>query len=757
MNKLLRPALTALVCCAAIAAAAKTSVKLNDTLRTGFNAIDHVLQRPAGPRLWTDAADSAAATSPSRLFISGGAGVSMTGTDTRAGFRGEAALGGWFTPVHGWRVALTGGSHSVTSSQKRAFFGAVSADYLMNFSALLRGYDPDRRFELLGALGVDFQRMRQAGSWANEYGAHAALQARFYTGPSLFLYAEPRLTLLHGRAFGPDMTRRFRPDLSFSLGLGYRLLQGEARRRVSDSFRNVDDSHLFFSLGAGAAAFTRGMSGGTIGPAGRFAVGKWFSPVSAVRVHADFSRLPRKAAGRRRYISTVGADYVWNLGAAFGGYRNDDVFGLNLNLGAALAYGNRARGRVYPGAEAGLTASLRLSPNWSFFIEPQLQLFGRDFTRDMTGRSSLSPFAILSAGLTYTIGDFYTRFPRSFDDYLADKHYFLTLGGAPAHRFRGNYGTGFAGMIGFGRRFTPVSSWRITADGEIYRRSPGYASLSLAADYMFSMSTSMAGYNPGRVFDVSGVLGIFAGGNNYEQPLKAVIGGKAGLHGAFRLNDALSLFVEPQLLAVRAYGHRNTGWTPEGRVMVGLTYRLGAAKGGESYSGDDEGDGADGSRNFVSLAGGPATCSGAISSGRDMVHGAFSLQAGRWFSRVSGLRIAADYDFIPSDLSWRRLNMYSFHADYMLSISSLMDPTPGRRFHVVGTAGLGLGISDAQRAKAGLMGSASLRLVYNLPGRIDLHLEPGVAAYMNRVAPNYGSGTRFLAVGRVLAGASWRF
>lgn len=748
MNRLPHAILALLMCCLPMAAAAKTNVKLNDTLRTGFNAIDHVLQRPAGPRQWRDS------RAPSRFFMAGGAAVSMTGMHARPGFRGELMFGSWVTPAHGWRVTFDGGRHSVMAGDKNAWFGGAGADYLMNFSALLRGDDPGRRFELIGALGFEYQRMRQDGLWFNEYGPRASLQARVYAGPSLFLYAEPRLALLHGHPFGPDAVRRFRPDMSFSLGLGYRLLQGAARRRVSERFSGIDDSHLFFSLGAGATGFLRGLSGSTAGPTASFAVGKWFSAVSALRAHADFGRIPRYGRmDRRRYVSVAALDYVWNIGAAFSGYRPDDVFGLNLNIGAALAYGSSARGRVYPGAEASLTASLRLSPNWRFFVEPQLQMFGRSFNRDLTGRG-MSPLAALTAGITYTIGDFYTRFPKSYADYLADKNYFLTIGASPAHRFRGNYGNGVAASIGVGRRFTPVSSWRISADGEVYHRSPGYVSLSLSADYMASISTSMAGYNPRRLFDVSGVLGVFAGAVNYEQPLKAVIGGKAGLHGAFRLSDAVSLFVEPQMLAVRAYGRRNTGWTPEGRVMVGLTYRLGGSR---KDSGATPAPADSVERNFVSFAAGPAASSGALLAGRNNVHVAFGLSAGRWLSRVSGVRLSADYDLMPSRKVSERLNLFGIHADYMLNISSLMDSAPGRRFHVVGTVGAGVGFSDGHRSKAGPMGSASLQLLYNLPGRVDLYIEPGVSAYANRVAPTHGSGARFLATGRVLVGASWRF
>ena len=55
------------------------------------------------------------------------------------------------------------------------------------------------------------------------------------------------------------------------------------------------------------------------------------------------------------------------------------------------------------------------------------------------------------------------------------------------------------------------------------------------------------------------------------------------------------------------------------------------------------------------------------------------------------------------------------------------------------------------------MGNAGLQFRYNLPSNIDLHIEPCISAYMNRVIPAYGTSNRFITVGRILAGASYRF
>lgn len=751
LRGLLLPAITfvAAACCVPDAAARMT-YKLNDTVRTGFDAMDYVLQKPLGnPRFENKRFGD-------HFFMSGGAGVSMAGLHARPGFGLELQLGDWITPLHGWRVNFNAGAHSVASGYSYVPYGSVSADYLLNFTSLLRGYRPGRKFELIGALGAEYQRVKDKSAWGNEVGIRASLQARFNVRPSLYLYLEPRLTLLAGTRYRgvTNEFRRFRPDLGFYVGLGYRLLRGDERSLGTDRFLNVDDSHLFFGVGAGAATFARGASESSIGPDAQIYVGKWLSSAAGLRLKAQFGKylLPGRVPPHH-YIASGMLDYVWNITSAFGGYRPDEVFGLNLNLGVGLGYVNNAKAKLYPGVEGGLTASFRLSPNWSLYIEPQVQLFTRSFGEAAGKGRSLAPMASVMAGINYTIGNFYHNFPQSYQDYLAARNYFLTIGGAPSIRMRGDYGTGFAGIAGFGKRFTPVSSWRLTADGEVFSNTPHFVSLALSADYMFSISTSMAGFNPDRVFDLSGVLGITGGFAHYRGPVRPLIGAKAGLHGAFRLSEALDLFIEPQFVAMKTSAAGAAGWTPGVRVMAGLTYRLGRKA---SFSDDAFEDAPiEGRRNFVSISGGPTFFSSNIMAKN--VNGAVDLSVGRWFTLVSGLRAGITYDFIPDEIKRRRLNMGLVHADYMLNVTSLITRDETRRFHIIGLLGGGVGFSDAQDSKAGLMLETGMQFRYNLPSNIDLHIEPNASFIMNRVTPNYASSSRFTAMGRVMFGASYRF
>lgn len=543
---------------------AKMPLQLNDTVRTGFNALDHVLQRPLPTPVFENKHFG------DHLFISLGAGTSTGAPKNRPGYYLELSIGDWATPVHGWRINAAIGKHTVMSGYDHPSFGSVAADYLVNFSSLLRGYNSSRTFELIGGLGLEYQKVSEH---SNNLGFRASLQSRFNLGSGLYFYLEPRLTVYAGSRYKgmAESGRRFRPDLGLNLGFGYRLLRGEERRAGSKTFMNVDDDHLFFGAGAGVTSFLRDADLSSVGPSAQFYVGKWFSSTAGLRLNGILSRYDIGTKPSKRFEASLGLDYVWNISSAFSGYRPNDLFGLNLNLGVAAAYIEKVKSKIYPGLEASLTASFRLSPNWYIYVEPQVQLFTRSFAEGTGRRSSNALLGSAMVGLRYTIGNFSQNFKESYEKYAKSRHYFFTVAVSPSFRLRGDYGTGIAGSVGFGKRFTPVSSWRVTGDAELFAKVPKFGSLSLSADYLCSISTSMAGYNPDRLFDVSGVIGV-SGGINYHlakvQPIGTL---KLGLQGTFRLTETLGLFIEPQLNTVLS---QPTGATPGIRVMTGITYRL---------------------------------------------------------------------------------------------------------------------------------------------------------------------------------------
>ena len=69
------------------------------------------------------------------------------------------------------------------------------------------------------------------------------------------------------------------------------------------------------------------------------------------------------------------------------------------------------------------------------------------------------------------------------------------------------------------------------------------------------------------------------------------------------------------------------------------------------------------------------------------------LSFGRWFTSASGMEIGLGYDFIAPHTS-KTLCLGTAHVDYLLNLTSLLEPDPDRRFHLIASLGTGIGWSN---------------------------------------------------------------
>ncbi len=761
MKKIIRTLYVLIAMAGAIspASAKKPTYDLTGRNSTGFNAFNHLLQKP----LPNDEFPTDEQGFGKHMFIGAGVGTSLLGDAFsglgKPGVNVSGQLGGWFTPLHGLRLNGMVGLMSVHDGVNRSWFGSFSAEYMLNLSALQAGYNPYRKFEVIGSVGAEVRMIRQAGrgEWGKNAGLTTALQVRYNAGPTLYLFAEPRLSVLAGYSYDNSDWRRFKTSMSFSLGLGYRILQGHYRTEGSQTFKSRDDDNIYFGIEGGIGGFPR-HTGSLGSPFGAAYVGKQLTASSALQLKGEFGHLTHNGGHRYGDVAIGSLDYVLNLADACGGYRPDNVFDLLANVGISGGYvSDGAHGTAKsPGLSIGLTGLFRLSPNWSLTLHPQLYTFKNSFNEALgIGHSPLSTFTV---GVRYTIGNYSQRFPYSYESFAKASDWFITAGGGFDHNFRFNFGEGFNGSVGFGKRFTPVSSWRLTLDGDIYPRDPMYITGTLHADYMSSITTAMLGYDPDRLVDMQLTLGVFAGIANYDTGTKAIAGVSAGLQAGFRLNSALDLYVEPQIRS--AYGlspkcdHRH--WSEELRVNVGLRYKLGSPS-------QPRGDIADTpygeKRNFLGFAVGPTTFLTSGFSRHNDIKAMLDISAGHWFSRVSAVRLTYGSDWLKFN---RKVYYFgSVHADYMLNLTSWFDGNSSRRFHIIGAVGAGVGFSDCGRTSPGLMTYGGVQFRYNLPKNIDVHIEPGLSFWANRIIPyplnDPTIRNRFALSGRLAAGISVRF
>ncbi len=556
----------------------------NDTVSKGFNALDYVLQHPNSNLYFPTKKFG------DHLFIAfeGGAGwyhnpenlFDFENTDIKFGIN----IGDWSTPVHGWRIGINGGSHHLENSHKPFYIG-LSGDYLANLSALVRGNNPSRKFEIIGTAGLEYQLSHHCGHNYNSFGVRLGLQGRWNITNSLFAYIEPRI----GGYFGPGIHHginnpsdfHYRIEPSVMLGIGFRRLSGRELRENSDKFTSRSfEENMFYEVSVGWLDLKNNDGGRGIfddhNMEFAYSAGKWLSPESGVRLTATYGKLTHQ----HQFIM-AGLDYVWNLTSALTGYRVHDHFELDVTAGVAGIYVNNARAKFYPGIQAGLKAIYKITPNWGVFVEPQLRVFGRHFTDHI---SDHRPMSSLNIGLRYSVGDFkydYSRNLASFNS-KGEKHNFITATVGPAKYKKGPYGIGCAVEIGYGRWFSPMSAWRVAIDAQTFPNADlkmNPRNISVGADYILSISSALCGYNPDRFFDFSGSVGAYAGVarcpvedyDGYSSRFTASF--KASFLARFRITKSISAVVQTQsIAAAMPLPTQNYRMRPEMRLMLGAHY-----------------------------------------------------------------------------------------------------------------------------------------------------------------------------------------
>ncbi|MBD5233027.1 MAG: hypothetical protein HDS65_02485 [Bacteroidales bacterium] len=549
--------------------AKKTSVDIKGRESSGFNGLEHVLQKPLGNPAFPEGKKGLG----NNLYIGLNGGTSIISNEVsdkmRLGFKLGGHIGGWFTPVHGIRLTGVGGRHSVNSGVSNAWYGSLRADYMVNLSALLYGYDPDRVFELIGGAGLVYQLVRQNRHHSYNYGAAASLQMRFNVGPTYYLFMEPELNMLAGRKYNSAYPwERMYTNLAFNIGVGYRILTGKYRKAGATNFFQSGEDNIFAGVGGGGFTFlTSNLN--VKNPHANIFAGKMFSSTSGLQVSTSFIK---KLHGGFNDLGAAMAslDYVLNLNNALSGYRPRAPFQMFLNLGVSGAKIQEVS-KVHFGAQAGLMGLVRISDNWGIFIHPQVSVFSESFTTSFgIGRR---PLLTADLGLRYTIGD-YTRLHKGQDAQFDNSHpWFLMVGGGAGLRLRFERDKVYDGFIGIGRQFTPLSALRLNLERTAFS---GYNRETIGCDYLTSISTAMAGYNPYRIFDLEAFGGLLVGSSKFDGgDAHATFGVRAGLKGNFRVSSRVGIFLEPQLLAL--YGpidQWTSSLTPEIRMQLGVQYKF---------------------------------------------------------------------------------------------------------------------------------------------------------------------------------------
>ena len=516
------------------------------------------------------------------MFIEGGIGGTMPVTRSSAAHpfdyvrpKAFAAIGKWFNAISGTRIWAEG-EQLTDSRKKRVKVMALGADYLWNMTNTFHGYDPERRAELIGGLGINIATRNQ--SHKVDLGANASVKGLLHLNKMWGLYLEPQVRV-YGDKFLPNSTNPLDLDISAALLAGIQISFGGYSPADNMPIYEESGKHSFFSVAGGIWSPVSGIRNtDNYGLQGRISYGRWYTPVSAWRINAGgFYRNPN-----HHYVrATLGADYMADLSTLSYGYNPDRVVITRALLGANFG-ADYAKGKAYfsPDIHVGGQLAFRVSPSIELYAEPQVSyVFGERY-----GSRTLRMHPSAYIGLNYNFGG-------AKDDEknisAPDKNSFVSFA----------IGTGVntqnvVAISPFGRKLTldfdvSYGKWITGLHGfraglynsTLQVRGKHNSNItSFHADYMLNLlSATTSESTEDQVFQLSGFAGVNAsvGGRKEHRPTWGV-GLEAGLQLGAKVSDGFEIFLEPCAQLMSKTIMRNSGHPAEGNVklMLGTKYNF---------------------------------------------------------------------------------------------------------------------------------------------------------------------------------------
>ena len=717
------------------------------------------------------------------MFISGGVGTRAlisrqmfsNGIFDFFGPSAQVAIGGWITPVSGIRFSADGGFSDwkapVNGVHYRLKTVGLRADYLLNFNTAFGGYNRNRLFEVVGVAGIEgIYAKKSMDKTAIVPGAGIGLQGNLRLTKDIDFYVEPRMSFYTNRLAGGKTVSKLDALGSLSVGIIYNTVEREIRKNQDKFADRVFSDNMFIALSGGLGRIVSrpklGLSARqALSARATISLGKWFTAISGLRVNGTGmiigSAFPAGKATRYNAI-IAGADYMFNITSVFAGYKEDRLFNLIAAAGPSAFYRNQ---KVYPALEAGLQAQFNVTSHWNLFLEPHLL-----WVADRNALSGLSTYKTVLPTVNIGVGYTFRGYDRETSCSLFEGEkgfsYFASVSGGIStyvnnEMFR-NMNVGPIGRISLGRWFSPLSAWRLSLSGEQVEDQSGEFTVhgGLDADYMLNLSTLAAGYNPDRLFSLSGILGAKLGlgvASSYKK-IRFIPGISAGLQGAFRVTPALDIFLEPQISTYfnRFDGIRNQ--VVAGDLLLGLTYKF--KNRSERYLNTEKVD----NSTFVSAGVGTGVWGNTVVSRIGKVKDKLSFNAdvslGYWFNSISGVRLSFGTNtFRPA--VWYdadKMTILSLRSDYLVNLTSCFSGyDPDRLFDMIGIVGVGAAfptnVTDAKTTYTAIVG---MQAKFNINRRLSIFVEPRGSFFGDKVDGKKCSA-KFDAAANLLVGTTYSF
>lgn len=673
--------------------------------------------------------------------------------------RAFVGLGEWFKPTHGLRIYAEGGPLKQTLDTEKTYYGGVGVEYLWNITNALAGYREHRPFEFVAGVGVVNGFISHKSKKFNP-GFSFGLQAHYYILPQFSLFVEPQLRL-YGKDFMQWTGTNLDALTALSVGAQLRAF-GYDYGVYREDFEK--SRHSFISL---AGAYTHSLNMGREGYAGRFSVGRWYTPVSGLRGNltlTGFHKDPIRGT-RRMLKTTLGADYLMDFTNLAFGYK-DRVFhlrplaGVKLGVGAYSGTGAEFESEMH----VGMQGAFSLSKRDELYVEPQAAYL---FKKDEHPRRKLVNPALyvgwnhnlgsLGGDMENLTGEMSSRWQNMInnvrerrqhneettpwtDDGKAFNKWFFELAAGPqilwSEKARHNMKDfqGYGAYFAFGRWFNAVNGVRFDLNAARLfspdETNPNYhrETMGFGAEYAVSLSNAIWKYNPDRRFDFNAYVGPHL--QWYHHIWKPRFAVDVALQPTLNFNHNYSLFIQPEM---KIYPKGSVYPSSMGKniqtgIMVGLQVHPDNFDYTTSKRIFDESD----KRCFISGSVGVDIPLRNFYNLTDEWGGVGRVSFGKWFHPISAWRVNIEgRAYRHGNITHTRNTQALVGADYIHDITSMCyGYSDTRLFSLRALAGFNVGAQYMERYDTKLHFLADIhtgaQFAFRVSPSVELFAEPVV-------------------------------
>lgn len=460
-----------------------------------------------------------------------------------------AAVGKWFSPVHGARLWGQFARTQYGTGQQRYRHVDVGLDYTFNFTNAFYGFREDRKFEFTGAAGVNLSRRLMHDRLF--FGGDLSLRGQWNVSPMAALFIEPRLQA-YDDDFLPTTVGKAGLDFLASLNIGVQLrTDGYAKATAPHKTDDDGTPRNSFAISGGLASQVGHLRNTDYyGPITRATFTHWYSPVSAWRVNLQ-GMMRRKIEGQRYAQVVAGADWMADVTAVTYGYDASRSFAVRALVGANLGLDfGRHHTTFSPDVHVGGQFAVRLTDAMHVTVEPQMAY---EFSSRFHQATLERWVPQLLVGLDYSM----QRHERNADLRERPEHPNVVSASVGVGAYTGNFGEDtslgrrltFAGAVSYGRWIDHVNGVQAGVANTLVRRLEGGNQhiTSAHVGYMMNVRSAVTGERTtDKHFQLTGIAALSVNVSTREgYDTKVTPGLMGALQGGIMVTPSVEVYVEP--------------------------------------------------------------------------------------------------------------------------------------------------------------------------------------------------------------------